>query len=358
MNQKNILFIVLGIIILVIFISGYTKLVEKKLIEPAPVVKELVVSEADQKIVASLKNKFNSITNNYEVLYKKEHEVRSWSGGSGATDYIEKSKISIKVANGQVINYTIKYENGGTNYYKVYDFSKQELCQQDVFTSSPCIYTETPIAPDMSGSVMGCKVKSYGGKYVCICNGEEKSISISENIQPELPCTEAIQTSGLELWDEFNIIYYPLTYQSLCYFVTKSKDPRYAFECQNKNIKLIPQIETDQELKNTICRYSKYNYGCSCSFDPINISAGCQKETPSNFDSETKTNILSYLESIEIISISEEDNQYGHCYSFSYDELEHSFCFNEQDLLTFAQWGRDIHEEKSTSVDINKIEMI
>lgn len=360
------LFILFCAIILVIFISGCTKLVEEKPIELIPTtVKEPIVSEADQNIIASLKSGLNSIVNDYEASYNKVHEVHSSAAYSaGATDYTEKSIISIKVSYGQVIDYSIRHTKDGwpfeqEDYYQVYDFSKKELCQQDVVGSSSCAYSETPIAPKMSGSVTGCKVKSYGGKHVCLCNGEEKSISINENIQPELPCSDSIQTSGLELWDEFNIIYYPSTDQSLCYFVTKSEDPRYAFECQNKNIKLLmSQIETDEELKNTVCRYSKYNYLCSCSFDNIKIQAVCEKETPLNFDSETKSNILSYLENIEITSISEEDNQYGHCYTFSHDELEHTFCFNEKDIITFAQWGGDISNERGTSVNINKIEMI
>ena len=81
-------------------------------------------------------------------------------------------------------------------------------------------------------------------------------------------------------------------------------------------------------------------------------------EPPSNFDSEIKNEIKNYLENIQIPSISKENNQYEYCYNFSYHKLEHTFCFNKQDMITLAQWGSNITESRSTSIDINKVELI
>lgn len=226
MTQKNILLIILSIIFLILFISGCIKLIEKKSIEQTLTIKESNISKANQKIVTSLKNKLNSVVNNYEISYKKEHEVHSWAGHSGSTDYTEKSEIFIKVNDSQVTNYTIKYIKEGfpvkeEDFYKIYNFTNKELCQKD--------------------------------------------------------------------------------------FVSNSN---------------------------------------------------CEKKIPPNIDSQIKSNILSYLENINIVSIIEENNQYGHCYSFFHDRLKHTFCFNKQDIIIFAQWGKDIREKRSTNVDINKIKVI
>jgi len=359
MNQKNMLFIILGIVILIIFISGCTKLVEEKPIEPTPTIKEPIVSEADQKIVSSLMDKLNSIVNNYESSFSIEHEVHSWAGHSGSTDYTAKSEITIEVSNGEVIDYTIQHTKEGwpvekEDYYKYYDKSQNKLCQEEIVSESSCnAISLNP--PKLGGTLTGCKISLYpDGRGKCECNGDLKPI---EDL-PGFACSEDKNTDNMEI-RYGHAIYYPETKQGFCYYETKdlSSEQLWAFECDQENIELKPLVTNNLEpLKNIKC----YRYGyssCTCNFDPVKTLV-CSEDKPLNFDSETKSNILSYLENIEITSISEEDNQYGHCYTFSHDELDHTFCFNEQDIITFAKWGRDIREERSTSVDINKIEMI
>lgn len=351
-------------IALVIF--GCLQLVKKNSQEKTPEMKEPVISQADQEIIYNLMSRLNSNVINYEASYKRGHEYHYWGGHSGATDNIEETIISIKVINGQIINCTIRFNNSNPYFPVEYTYynSETKLCERVIENDySSCRLSETPIAPKMGGYVEGCKVNSDGGRHLCICNGNEKSISINENIEPKMPCKEPIMTAGFELWDEFNIIYYPETNQSLCYFVTKSEDNRFAFECQNKNIKLIPVLTYGQlkNLKNTVCRYAKYNHLCGCTFN-FTINEICDENIPVNFDATAKSDILNYLRNIKITEkiteITEKDYEIGHCYSFLYNGLEHSFCFDEQNLITFAKWGKDSGQEGTINVDFEKIEKI
>jgi|GEM_PF-3534796 len=322
-----------------------------------------VQERVNQEILSGLMEKLNSDSLNYVGSYEKKHEVYLWGGHSGATDYVEESNYSIEVENGQITNYTIRHVKGGRsaqNYYKYYDKSSGESCQKDIVSSSKCVFSEEPIPPQMGDILEGCEVKSYGGKHVCLCGEDEISISISENIDPEMPCTESINTEGFELWDEFNIIYYPENNQSLCYFVTKSKEPRFAFECLNEHIELIPTINnTDEGLGNIICRYSKYNHLCDCTFDPVETFSKCLEEVPENLDSETKKEIISYLDDINLNLLTKEDNtQYGTCYYVLDKNLKQTFCFDQENLIMFAQWGSNESTSRSTNININTIEKI
>lgn len=359
MNQKNTFVIILGVIILIIFISGCTKLVEEKPIEPTPTVKKPVVSEANQTIIGALKTKLNSSINTYNASYSEEHEVHSYAGHSGATDYTEKSNITIKVTNGQVTNYTIKHTKEGwpvekEDYYKYYDKSKNKLCQEKIISESSC-NTISLNPPELGKTLTGCKISLYpDGKGKCKCNGELKPIEDLSGFA----CSEDKNTENMTI-RYGHAIYHPETKQGFCYYETNDPSSKqlWAFECNQENFELKPLVTNNLEpLKNITC----YQYGhssCICNFDPIKTLV-CSKDKPLNFDSETKSNILNYLGNIKITSISEEDNQYGHCYNFSHDKLEHTFCFNEQNSITFAKWGKDIRRERSTSVNINKIEMI
>lgn len=368
MDNKNISFILI-LVIFIIFISGCIQIYEEPSEERSkekeinnsqsgqviemPEKKELNISKADQRRFSDLIEKLNYNVSNYEGSYSKEHEVHYWGGHSGATDYISNSEIFIKVRENQIVNLTIKYTksgwpDGNQSYYEYYDKSTGQLCRNDIVRSAECRLSETPLPPKMQGIVKGCRVKFYGGRQVFICGDKEMSIGT------ELPCKKDIQTDGLELGDEFNIIYNQESNKTLCYFLTKNEDPCFAFECLNKNIKLIPLINTKETLKNVNCKYRKYNYLCRCSFDSVKIR-NCREETPANFDVEIKNGIKDYLKTIELTPILEEDNEIGRCYSFYYDELEHIFCFDDFDLITFAQFGRNIRESKYTSVNIYKI---
>jgi hypothetical protein len=343
--------VIFTVIISVILISGCAQ-------DTGP-----VLSQEEQEIISSLMEKLNSPVSDYSGSYYQSITTSYYGGGSGSTNYLEEKNISIEVANNQVINYTKKHykdgwpPNGKVNYYEYYNFSREAICKQHIVSSSGCSYSEEPIPPKMGDSKFGCRLKFDGGKKFCICGDEEISIDISEDIQPELPCTETIQTDGLELGDEFNIIYYPSTDESLCYFVTGSPEPSYAIECDNDNIKLIPDIIIpEEELNNAVCRYARYNHLCDCTFDDVSRGTFCRGEIPSNYDLEIKEDIIEYLETIEILSISEDDSVNQHCFTFPSNGLEHKFCFNEQNILTFAEWGKDIREGRSRDVEINKIE--
>ena len=105
MNWRNVFFVLVGIIILVIFISGCTQLVKEKITKNTV----SVVSQADQKIISDLMSKLKLNVPNYEASYKKSHEVDFWAGHSGATDYSEQYLIYINVIESQIDNYSMRY---------------------------------------------------------------------------------------------------------------------------------------------------------------------------------------------------------------------------------------------------------
>ncbi len=347
MNISSIL--LTSIFVSLILIAGCSQLIEKG--------KEGTPPEVDQEVLSRFMSSLNTYSSDHIGSYKREFEVHLWGGHSGATDYTEESEIFIEVKDGEVVDYTLTHQGRGGNYREYFDKLDGRLCKEYIMGRSECVVSETPIPPQMIGLVEGCEVESDGGKHSCICEGNKVSISVTEDIDPILPCVESVQTQGLELWDEFNIIYYAGMDQSLCYFVTKSEKPRFAFECLNEDIKLIPTgINTDEELENLVCRYSRYNHLCSCSFDSIKTVPSCETTTPEDFDLMIKKEILDYLGGIEITSIIEdrEDN----CYTLSRNSLEHIFCFDENNLITFAQWGSNIREDRRTNVGINKVKRI
>ncbi len=334
-------------------------MVEEKPTEPTPEIRKPVVSEADQRIMVSLMDQLNSVVRNYEASYTKKHEVDSWAGHSGATHYTEESEISIDVSDGQITDYTMRHTREGwpvekEDYFKYYDKSQYKLCQEEIISESSCnAISLNP--PKLGGTLIGCKISLYpDGRGKCECNGDLQPI---EDL-PGFACSEEKNTDNMEL--KFgHSIYYPETEKGFCYYEAKDKasEQFWAFECDQENIELKPLVSNNLEpLSNVKC----YRYGhssCTCTFNPVKTLV-CSEDKPPNFDSDIKQEIIDYLKDVTISLISEEDKEYGHCYTFSYDELEHTFCFNEQKMITFAQWGKDIKRERSTSVDINKIEMI
>jgi len=359
MDRKNVLFIMLGMIILVIFISGCIKLIEEKLTEPTSVLKESVVSKVNQKIITGLMDQLKSVVNNYEASYKKEQEVHSWADHSGAIDYIATSNISIKVSKGQVVEYTVKHIREGRpvkkeDYYKYYDKSQDRLCKEEIVSKSGC--NPVPLdPPKLGGTLTGCRLSLHpDGKGKCICDGELKPIEDYLGFA----CSEEKNTENMEI-RYGHAIYYPETKKGFCYYEAKDKvtGELWAFECDQEDIELKPLVTNNLEpLSNVKC----YRYGhnsCTCTFTPVKTLV-CSKDKPSNFDADVKQEIIDYLKDVTISSISEEDNEYGHCYVFFYNQLEHIFCFNEEGLITFAQWGSNIRKARSASVNINRIENI
>lgn len=349
MNRKNVYWSLLTILVLIIFISGCTPLIEKK----------NNVSQADQKIISGLKSRLNSNVINYDASYKRDHEVHHWGGHSGSTDYTEESNISIEVSNGQVTDYTIRHTQDSSypdlkkDYYRYYDLSQNKLCQEEVVSESEC----EPITlnqPNLGGVLNGCKMSfSPNGRGECVCEGNSHPI---EEL-PGFACSEDKNTDNME--SEYgHAIYYPETKKSFCYYETRDKasEELWAFECNQENIELKPLVRNNLKPLTEVRCYQYVDY-CYCKFDPVKTLV-CSDDKPNNFDADTKRKIIDYLKDVTISSISEEDNEKGHCYSFSYDELDHNFCFDADGLITLAQWGRDLRPEGSTSVDINKIEKI
>jgi len=313
----------------------------------------------EEKAINSLKAKLSSVVNNYNASYFKEHEVHFWAGHSGATDYTSKSKISIKVSNGQVIEYSIKYSREGwpvksEDYYEYYDKSQNRLCREKIVSKSGC--DPIPLNPPKLGGILrGCRLSLYpDGKGKCICDGELKPIEDYLGFA----CSEEKNTENMEI-RYGHAIYYPETKRGFCYYEVRdlNSGQLWAFECDQENIELKPSITNNLEpLSNIKC----YRYGytsCVCTFNPVKILT-CYEGEPSNFDFEVKSRILHYLEQVAITSISEENNTYGKCYTFFYDNLKHIFCFNEQNLITLAQWGKNITKENSRRVNIYKVKMI
>ena len=323
------------------------------------------LTSADQIKLSDLLGKLNSNTVSYEGSYKKENEIHGWAGSAGSTDFAYEEEIFIVYDNYQVENYTINHtttsgysiSNKG-DYYKYYNPINGELCHQDLIGYAESMYSERPIAPAFGNIVEGCNIKADGGKYSCICDGNEVSVSYYDKVEPKFPCKKQIQTNGLILWDHPNIISYPEINESLCYFLAYSEEStefQSAFECVNKNVRLTPKIETNEKLKNAFCISGEYDRGY-CTFDPVKIDKGCQKQVPENLDSKTKNEIINYLKTIDIRSISEEYKDNDNCYVFSYYNLKHIFCFDEKNSITFAEWGSNISKKTSTSININKLE--
>jgi len=348
------------ILLLLLFTTGCTNVIKETPNDSENTYDETVISE-EKIIIDKMMNSLNIVVETYSGSYQKENKIYGSGRHSGASSYVEKSNTSIKIIDGVITNYSMSFIKEGfpvsqENYKKNYDFSKKQTCKINIVSNSPCTYSKVPISPEMGGVIDGCNLRFDGGKPLCLCDGEEISISVHDVNLTELPCAEPVETEGFELWNEFNIVYFQDRNESLCYFMTLSDYPAYAFECENRNIELIPEIETDDELKNMVCKYSKANYVCSCSFDTVNAVAECKEETPINYDFQEKTAILRYLESASISSISELDsNIFGHCYSFSYKDNTHTFCFNEQNLLTSAIYG--INETSSTGRTVNTTEI-
>ncbi len=230
---KKYLLILIGVVIIVGIIITMP---DKGIIKKEPEIREPIIAEIAKEAFSSLIDKLNSSVNNYEASYQKIRNVSWWGGRSGATNFDRWANISIKVNNGELINYTSYLKNndyttdGIAEFHKFYNFSSEEMCQQKVV--------------------------------------------------------------------------------------------------KNSNI-----LSDDWE---------------------------CQKEIPSNFDFDMKETITKYLEGngVEVLSMSEKENEFGHCYIFFYMNLEHIFCFNEQKIITFAQWGRNITTKDTISIDINRFEII
>lgn len=348
MNQKN-LFIIFGTIILVIFISGYTQLVR-------------------EKIISNLMDQLNSDVINYSASYKKSHEIHYWGGQrSGATDYIDNSTIDITLQNNEVVNYSFRREFKGhpygnlelqeRNYYEYYDKSKTGLCREISIEKSECEFSQFS-PPKLGGKLQGCKVTRnlVTGRLIgyeeCKCG--EHAIPIE--VIPGFACSEEVNTENMgPVSKNGYAFYYPETKEGFCYYTAKDLNTSeyWAFECTSDIVLISTSKYNISNLEGAICKgYGDY---CDCTFNPPKKSITCSKEIPDSFDAEIKKDLIEYLNEVGIKSITEEDNENGHCYSFFYNKLNHYFCFNEQNLITFAQWGIG-REGSSTGVDVNKIE--
>ncbi len=347
MDLKNTLFAI-GLVVVVVFIGSCAK-------SPAELpAAEEVVSEQ----VAGLMDRLNSTVGNYKASYKIEHEVHAWFGHSGATDYIEHSIVEISVLKNEVASYSFSNAVEGSlsplelqekNYYRYYDAPQKSLCTRKFIQTAKCEFGHS-MPPKLGGKLTGCKATIFpDGRGKCICNGEPIPI------EQGFACSEEVNTENMRLEDYGNSVYYPENGSGVCYYIAVELETgeQWAFECENR-----PVLSPIGLANFSGVKCESPGLDCFCDINPPQDILSCLQENPENFDSETKSSILNHLESIEIASISEEDNGYGRCYAFSHDGLEHTFCFNEQNRLTFAQWGRNITKDRITDVDINKIIMV
>jgi hypothetical protein len=370
-NRKNTYFVSIAIFALIVLIAGCAQPTEKKPAETPPQITAThektetgpAVSQADQKIVSDLMLQLNSDVANYAASYKKSREEIYWGGHSGATNKAYNSTISITIKNNEILNYSFRQEAEGgpfssferqeENYYQYYNVSKKVLCTQKFIQYTECEADERPIPPALGGKLTGCKATIYPDGYgKCICNGETIPIESSSG----LPCSEKVNTENVTFkWIDSSAIYYPENRTGICYFYGENLKTGefWAFECENKPI-LMPTGYNLTDFKGIKCQGPAM--GACCEIIPQKELLSCSQENPINFDTEAKKEIIGYLQTVNITGISEEDNHNGHCYSFSYSNLNQTFCFDDQKLISFAQWGTNIKEAGLTNVDINRIE--
>ncbi len=112
---------------------------------------------------------------------------------------------------------------------------------------------------------------------------------------------------------------------------------------------------------NQLCRNEKTEVVIGCP-DPNNCDVEivetltCGNKLPEDYDSLIKNEILNYLESVEITSISKDINEDGTCYTIQNSRSTHTFCFGDKNLIIFAKWGNNLVESDRTDVEINEVE--
>jgi len=327
----------------------------------------------------NLMDKLNFVPLNYGGNYQKFHEYDQWSGGSGASSYEELFTISIKVVGGEVTNYSMNYSPLDSTireddypifkekYSEKYDSSKNMICREQYTTVSKCISTggKTPIAPELKKPLMGCKMafdSSCLDYYRCIVDGNIVQLYDDTVRKVTTPTFIDVWQEGLR-FGCYYIKYYPETKEGICLYDAIYDSKYWAVLC-NDNITLKPLVDNAEDLKNVVCHQKSYN-GCVCEFNPTDI-VYCSEEIPKNFDSETKNEIINYLNNNKIVSFREKNStQYGTCYYAFYKKLKQILCFNQENIITFAQWGSNesssvggAHGGGFTDIDMFTVEKI
>ena len=325
-------------------------------------------NQKNQEAISELITRINSSAPNYDISYKKTQDIMYYSPYSaGGADEIITSGVSLGVRDGAVANYTMGYSAswggyGSENYSEYYNASQNETCTEQIVSGSDC--NVIPISQTLGGNLTGCKDDlSPDGYGKCICNNFSMPISDL----PGFACSENINTDNMTeryIW----AFYYPEANKSFCYIEAKDNaDQLWAIEC-NQNIILAPLITNNTEpLTDVKCFEDVGNQPgeptgfCSCTFYPVN-TLSCTSGTPANDYQSEKQNMTEYLQYIsdndsqDMSTVSEENNGYGHCYLFFYSNLMNTFCFDEQNLVTFAQWGSNVSGTGFANIDINTIE--
>lgn len=353
MQLKNT-YLLLAMLLTVTFLAGCAQLMTA----------QTENSDETNLIISHMLDRLSTTIPTYEASYKKEFNDQSWAGHSASYGHQENSTIEIELQNNEIIKYSINQtveefpdfplELQGKNHYQFYDITNKELCTKTLISRTQCEF-EKSIPPEFGGTLTGCKATIVpDGRGSCLCDGEPILIDSVLGFA----CSEEVNTENMELFQNYgHSIYYPENSSGFCYYYTKdmNTEEHWAFECKNKPV-LKPKNITLTNLKGIKC--TSPGRTCSCEINPPQYSLSCSQETPKNFDTETKKEITYYLTTINITSISEENHNGSYCYSFFNQNLDNKICFDEKNLLTYAQWGWNLQEEKSTHININTIEKV
>lgn len=329
--------------VLVVLVSGCTQLTEKESVETIPEKEEPISSQADQILISDLMDRLDNKVMDYEGSYKRERDFHSGSRHSGTTCYTEESNITIEVDNGKILNYTRVYAVEGWTPRKkadfsYYDRSQDRFCHEQIVRKSEYDRISSSL-PKLGGTLIGCK---FGKGKIrntkigsCVC---EYGDVVSIEYLLGFPCTEEKNTENMKLISR-HVVYYPERGKGFCYYAAKDNATGefWAFECNQEDVELKPLVNNLENLSNVKCYITGVNNQCTCEFDPVN-ALFCSGYKPDDSDAGIKQKIIKHLTNATISSISEEDKEHGHCYNFSYHAVEHSICFNEKNLITFAQW--------------------
>lgn len=312
---------------------------------------------------SNLMKSLNKQVVSYNGSYQEGFYRSSWAGRSGAGWGSGKSNIYINVYNNKILDYKKQYfgETSSDPYEKYlgyYNKAKNKICKKEYTRKSECIPIRI-IWPELKEPLMGCKLSrdSTVSIHYCVCGEKEILIHDYENKSFGISCEEDVWQENMRFGWSY-IYYHPEKKEGICFLELIDKEGKYwATLCKNENFTLIPLVDNPNILKNTVC-YQRSINTCECNFDLIEIIT-CEDKIPQNLDSEIKKEIISYLNEINIASISEEDNKdYGHCYYFFHKCLEQKFCFNQEGLITYAQWGIDADRQMSTHINTHYFEKI
>lgn len=338
-------------------------------------------STEEQRILSELIDTLNHSSDNYRTRWYINREYHSWSGDSGATDIYEERIVFMEIKNNTIFDYREYINKSGwpidelpTYCY----FSNEEILCEKELTTSKCNEKVIELEPEAwlkPGKILwGCRLIYPGSTPMCKCQNGNKLLKYQIN---GFPCMQEFKREYNMRIVYSNVYSYTNHYiahnASSCFFEVEDKEKNewWAIPCYNKlpNVVYTPDIPNDMTpLKNVECHAVIFYYGsnipvnkiCSCSFDPIVIRYKTNI-TPQSYDLLLKAEIVQLLNIFRYTpkDVSKKsDAIYGSCYYFYDKGLNQTFCFDNQSLITYAQFGWNYTKSQSTSIDIYTIRKI